>query len=262
MLGGDEPPEPKQRRPWWFRPAVTAGVLVLVAGVGAVLTHAGHSSPGVQALPSSSASALPSGAPVSGGPIPIQTGAVDPGAGSRVVNGVPVGYPQTQNGAVAAAVNYELARSTATYFSDTATRHGILKAITTSGALSQELTSEDSAVQQFDTSIGLNSSNASSFVARASALGTKVDNYSPTVATVEVWVCGLVGITSSSSPLPVSASWDTYTLTLQWQDGDWKLSAISAAAGPTPLEQSDNTPSSVSDFALANKEFHAPPYVG
>jgi hypothetical protein len=89
-----------------------------------------------------------------------------------------------------------------------------------------------------------------------------VDSYNPQVATVEVWTCGLVGITAANAPLPVTASWVTYTLTLQWQDRDWKLTAITSVPGPTPLETGGNTPSSVDDFNSADKEFNAPPFIG
>jgi hypothetical protein len=261
MLGGDDAPSQGRQRAWWFRPAIAGAVLIVLLVVGALLSHSGGTSAHGQAAP-----AAPSGnggsPPAAVAPAPSQTSPVDPGAGSRVVDGVPVGYPQSQSGAVAAAVNYELARSTAGYFTSAVTRHGILQTITASGSLAQELKAQDSATAQFDASIGLSSSNSGSLVARAAALGTRVDSYNQSTATVEVWTCGLVGITSTSSPLPVSASWMTYTMTLQWESGDWKLTSISGAVGPTPLQDSSNTPSGTSDFNTANEEFNAPPYVG
>ncbi|MEZ0070064.1 hypothetical protein ABIA32_006116 [Streptacidiphilus sp. MAP12-20] len=176
--------------------------------------------------------------------------------------GVPVGYPDTPAGAVQAAVNYELARSSASYFTGPAARHKIIDAMAASGARLQMISNEDAAMKPLLVSLGINGSNANTLVARAAALGTKSDSYSDQVATVEVWMAGVIGTTSKSAPLPVSASWATYTLTLQWETGDWKLVSVTSADGPTPLDTGSGSPSSVDDFRSANSSFDAPPYVG
>jgi hypothetical protein len=242
--------------------AIAGGVMVVLLLIGAIMVNVGHhgGAPGGPASPAAKPPSSTGGNALGPGPAPTQ--AVDPGLGSRVVSGVPVGYPQSANGAVAAAVNYELARSSAAYLTDAATRHAVLRAIMTANAVGQETSAEDAATAQFASSIGLSSSSAADLVARAASLGTRVDSYSAQVATVQVWTCGLVGISSANAPLPVTASWVTYTLTLQWEGGDWKLSAVTSTPGPTPLQSDANTPSSVSDFRTADKEFHEPPFVG
>jgi hypothetical protein len=186
----------------------------------------------------------------------------NPSTAQRVVAGVPVGYPHTQAGSVQAAVNYELARSSPAYFIEPTTRHKIVTAMAASESRAQMINSEDAGMKQLLTSLGINSSNADTLIARAAALGTKSDSYSDQVATVEVWMAGVIGTTSKNAPLPVSASWATYTLTLQWELGDWKLVSVTSTDGPTPLDTGTNAPSSLDDFQTANSSFDAPPYVG
>jgi hypothetical protein len=60
----------------------------------------------------------------------------------------------------------------------------------------------------------------------------------------------------------VSASWTTYTLTLQWEAGDWRLASVTSVDGPIPLDTGSGTPSSVNDFSTADRSFDAPPYIG
>ncbi|MBY8887263.1 hypothetical protein K7472_20805 [Streptomyces sp. PTM05] len=179
----------------------------------------------------------------------------------KVLDGVPVGYAHTQAGAVEAAVNYQIARSSAKYFTDTAIRHKTIAAMATSGARAQLIANDDAGMKQVLASLGISGAGADTLVARAAAMGTKADSYTDQVATVEVWMAGLIGTTSNNAPLPVSSSWTTYTLTLQWQDGDWKLASVNSVNGPTPVSTGSD-PSSVDDFRTLNGEFDAPPYVG
>ncbi|MFE0063429.1 hypothetical protein, partial [Streptomyces sp. NPDC059003] len=110
-------------------------------------------------------------------------------------------------------------------------------------------------------SLGLKRGNSTGMVMRAAPLGTQVSSYSPQVATVKVWMSELVGMTSSDSPVPVTANWATYTLTLQWQQKDWKLADVSQTSGPMPLQTSDEAPDSVSTLRKMDEDFNAPPYI-
>ncbi|MGW0569902.1 hypothetical protein [Streptomyces tauricus] len=180
----------------------------------------------------------------------------------RLVNGVPVGYTHNQAGAVQAAVNYQVARSSGAYFTDEKDRHATLAAMMTKQSLERQIRNDDIGMQQVLTSLGVTAGSADELVARGAAMGTRVTTYTDQVATVEVWMAGLVGVTDKNAPMPVSASWTTYTLTLQWQSGDWKLSAITSVNGPTPLDAGSDSPTSVDEFRTADREFNAPPYVG
>jgi len=254
-LGLEEVPQSRARsRPWWRRPMLIGVLGLLVLGLVIMQLPGkkqavGQQPQAVATTPGGDATTVPTGTQ--------GTGAVS--LGQRTVDGVPVGYLQSQAGAVAAAVNDELARSSADYFTSTAVRHRILKTIMTSQALAGQTAADDQAISTLDDSIGAGPDTP--LIARAAALGTRVDSYSPQSAIVEVWLSGIVGMANDQAPVPVTASWDTYTITLAWQDSDWHVATITSVSGPTPLQTSQN-PTSVDQFASVNGEFDAPPYVG
>ncbi|MGW2106335.1 hypothetical protein [Streptomyces sp. NPDC001948] len=159
-------------------------------------------------------------------------------------------------------MNYEVARSSPSYFTDQAFRHAVLETVMTRESVKEQQRRDDRDASKVVASLGLDSAGSAHMIMRASPVGTQVGSYSPQVSTVKIWMSELVGTTSANSPLPVSASWTTYTLTLQWQRGDWKLADISQSAGPTPLQTTDRAPDSVDTFQKMDEEFNAPPYVG
>jgi hypothetical protein len=190
-------------------------------------------------------------------------GGSGPGAkAASVKDGVPVGYPRTKDGSVAAAVNYEMARSSPGYFTDEALRHQVLKTVMSPAALPGQQQQDDQTAKGLLAALGVTPQTAPQMVMRAAPLGTSVSSFSTDVATVRVWMSEVVGVPTDKSTMPVSATWSTYTLILQWQGGDWKITTISQADGPTPLVASDSTPSSTSEMRLANEEFDAPRYAG
>ncbi|MBM9623953.1 hypothetical protein ACFQ60_03800 [Streptomyces zhihengii] len=192
-----------------------------------------------------------------------QAGGTGPGVkATSVQNGVPVGYPQTQEGAAAAAVNYQTARSSPGYFTNKALRHQVLKTVMTSAALPVQQQTDDQTAQGLMAALGVTAQTAPEMVMRAAPLGTSVSGFSSETATVKVWMTEVVGVPSEKSAMPVAAAWTTYTLILQWQNGDWKIATISHADGPTPLVTGDSAPSATVDMQQANREFDAPRYAG
>ncbi|MFF2619741.1 hypothetical protein [Kitasatospora sp. NPDC058046] len=236
---------------------ITLGALVVVLIVGIALLPGGKG--GTNAASGSAPAAAGAGA---GGQSLSGSGTGGRPAGLRLVDGVPIGYTNSREGAVAAAVNYELARSSVAYLTDGQVRERILKAIMTSEAAPSQLKEDNDAAAKLASAFGLTVEGSGQLIARASPLGSRVASYSPQVATVSVWMCGVVGVASANAPLPVSASWSTYTLVLIWQNGDWKVSSITAANGPTPLQTTGQKPTPVDVFSSTNRDFDAPPYVG
>ncbi|MEV4872834.1 hypothetical protein [Streptomyces syringium] len=192
-----------------------------------------------------------------------QAGGSGPGAkASSVKSGVPVGYPHTKAGAAAAAVNYQVARSSPGYFTDEALRHQVLKTVMTSGAVAHQQAQDDQTAKGLMASLGVTAQTAPDMVMRAASLGTSMRSYSNDTATVRVWMSEVVGVPTEKSKMPVSGTYSTYTLILQWEDSDWKVAMIDSADGPTPLVAPDQSASSTEDMRLANKEFEAPRYAG
>jgi hypothetical protein len=68
-------------------------------------------------------------------------------------------------------------------------------------------------------------------VLRAVPLGYRLEHYSSDWASVAVWYVGIVGSGATVEP---QQSWRTQTVSLVWEDGDWKVSSFASSAGPTP----------------------------
>ncbi|MFJ5951344.1 hypothetical protein [Streptomyces noursei] len=238
----------------WRRVKVGAIVfgVVLVLGIGLTLFGGGGGKNGT-----GTAEAPTDSTPTS------QAGGSGPGAKAQSAKGgVPVGYPRTRAGAAAAAVNYQVARSSPGYFTDPALRHQVLKTVMAPSALANQQAQDDQMAKGLMASLGVTEQTASDMVMRAASLGASIRSYSEGTATVKVWMSEVVGVAEEKSRMPVSGSWSTYTLVLQWQDGDWKVATIDLADGPTPLVAPDQSASSTEDMRLANKEFEAPRYAG
>lgn len=233
-----------------------AGSLAVILLLGLVLLLVGHkSSPAA----GGTRTATGSGTTSSGGSGGSAGSAGGPAPSTQ--DGVPVGYAHTQGGAISAAVNFEMARSTSSYFTDTAVRDQILSVIMAPQSLASEIAADGQATASVLSNLGLSQGQTSSLMVRSAPMGTKVDSYASGLATVEVWMAGVVGVTDHSSSLTPTASWDTYTYTLTWVDGDWKAVSISAANGPTPLSN-NQTPTPVQQWANIAGSYSEPPYTG
>lgn len=249
------PPGPKRRL--GVIGILGAGSFVVILVLGMVLLLVGHKSSPAAASTQADTGTSGSGTTSSGSSNASQgtTGAVAP----SIEDGIPVGYPHTQAGAVSAAVNFEMARSTAGYFTDTAARDQVLSVIMAPQSLGSEVAADGQATASVLSNLGLSEGQTSSLLVRSAPMGTKIDSYASSLATVEVWMAGVVGVTDNSSSLTPTASWDTYTYTLTWINGDWKAVSISAADGPTPLSN-NQTPTPVQQWANIAGSYSEPPY--
>lgn len=155
-----------------------------------------------------------------------------------VLNGVPVGYELSEEGAVTAATNFAQIMSGP---SGDAGRYRT--AMQTLAAPSWS----DRAAEL--------ASNAIDFAERRYGPGGsigfhplryKVDDYSDRAATIQLW-----GVVVASGPkvAVVEESWVTATVQLSRVDDDWRVSGQTSTAGPTPrlLAGQDSTPISVLD---------------
>ena len=155
-----------------------------------------------------------------------------------VLNGVPVGYELSEEGAVTAATNFAQIMSGP---SGDAERYRT--AMQTLAAPSWS----DRAVEL--------ASNAIDFAERRYGPGAsigfhplryKVDDYSDSAATIALW-----GVVVASGPkvAGVEESWVTATVQLSRVGDDWRVSGQTSTAGPTPrlLVGQDSAPVSVLD---------------
>ncbi|MGW2787691.1 hypothetical protein ACWC3X_41975 [Streptomyces populi] len=172
--------------------------------------------------------------------------------------GIPSGFPHTEEGAQSAAANYAVALGSADMF-DKSRRDRILATVIAPAKVPEfEATLDQAYTPQFNKNVGLNEDGSApqgyTFVSRTSPIGTKITRSSDNTATVEVWCGGLLGLTGENSTNPVTSSWFTITMKLEWTDGDWKIVSHSQKDGPAPVPGDDRA-SSADDIAKAVEEY-------
>jgi hypothetical protein len=171
--------------------------------------------------------------------------------------GIPTGYAHDQQGAQSAAANYAVALGSSDMFSS-ARRHEIVQTIAAPSAVDRLQEGFDADYSaEFLKNVGLeedgSAPDGSTFVNRTLPIGTKVTSFESTRATVEVWCQGLFGIAGNSSTTPVTSSWFTVTIKLQWAD-DWKVLETAQKTGPTPVH-GDNPVSGAEEISKAVEEY-------
>jgi hypothetical protein len=172
--------------------------------------------------------------------------------------GIPSGFTQDRQGAESAAANYAVALGSAEMF-DKTKRNAILQAIIVPSRVPDfEATLDKAYSAQFNKNVGLNEDGSTprgyTFVSRTSPIGTKATEVAADRATIEVWCSGLLGLAGENSTNPVTNSWFTITMQLQWVDGGWKIVTHSQKDGPTPVPGDDRA-SSADEMAKAVDEY-------
>ncbi|MCX4859134.1 hypothetical protein [Streptomyces canus] len=171
---------------------------------------------------------------------------------------IPTGYTHDVQGAQSAAANYAVALGSADMFNK-AKRDAILQTIIAPTHVADFTSTLDKAyTPAFSKNIGLNDDGSTpvgyTFVSRTSPIGTKVTQSSQNSATVDVWCSGLLGMAGEKSTNPVTNSWFTITMKLEWTADDWKVVTQSQNEGPAPVP-GDDTASSADEMAKAVAEY-------
>ncbi|MET8766559.1 hypothetical protein [Streptomyces sp. NPDC004658] len=171
---------------------------------------------------------------------------------------IPSGFAHTTQGAESAAANYAVALGSADMFNK-AGRDTILRTVMTpSRVTSSEAAFDKAYTPAFSKSLGLNDDGTApkgyTFVSRTSPIGTKVTEASDNTATVQVWCSGLLGLAGENSTNPVTNSWFTITMKLEWVAGDWKIITHSQKEGPAPVPGDDRA-SSADEMSKAVDEY-------
>ncbi|MFJ6832853.1 hypothetical protein [Streptomyces sp. NPDC091209] len=172
--------------------------------------------------------------------------------------GIPTGFAHSPQGAQSAAANYAVALGSADMFNKARRDQILATVITPSKVTAFEATLDEAYTAQFNKNVGLNEDGTApqgyTFVSRTSPIGTKTTASSNNTATVEVWCGGLLGLAGENSTNPVTSSWFTITMKLEWTGGDWKIVSHSQKDGPAPVP-GDDVASSADDIAKAVEEY-------
>ncbi|MCS0638831.1 hypothetical protein NX801_24865 [Streptomyces sp. LP05-1] len=163
--------------------------------------------------------------------------------GTRPVTGrtgtLPTGYAHTPQGAQSAAANYAVALGSAEMF-DKDKRDAVVDTVIAPAKTGQFRAGLDRAyTAEFFRKAGLNDDGTApaglSFVSRTTPIGTKTTSHAGDKATVEAWCVGIVGLAGEGSTKPVTSSWFTITMQLQWAGNDWKVTDYTQKDGPSPV---------------------------
>ncbi len=248
---GEAPPDAAAgRHPLRTLAAVLGAVVILLVVVAVInrtsgSTQAGASTGGTSGATGTGPAASGSGAQATA-TAPTGTQPV-----STSQDGIATGFPHTAEGAQSAAVNYSVALGSSEMYT-TASRHAIVATVADPASASTLLAKFDPAFTSLAGKLGLKSGQAQhglTFISRTIPVGTKIDTYSGSQATVEIWNDSIGGLAGQGSTNPVTEYWYTLTLKLAWVDNDWKVTDFSQVDGPTPIS---GTQTSSSAEAITN----------
>lgn len=141
----------------------------------------------------------------------------------RSINGVPVGYSRTAEGAIEAATNFTRVMASALENPDD--YRTVLLTMAAPSWVSEAEQIADNGLRFFKERYG--PGGTSTF----SPLRYRVESYSKERATIKLW-----GVTVATGPKidGIEESWLTGTVEVSWVSGDWRITDQSSEPGPTP----------------------------
>lgn len=225
------------------------GVIVLLIAAIAFANRGGDESGGSSSSSADGAGGQPkTSSTAASGETPVQS----------KTGGIPTGFAHDAQGAQSAAANYAVALGSTDMFAK-ATRDTVLQTIITpSRVAGLEAALDKAYTPQFSESLGLTKDGSApegyTFVSRTSPIGTKVVQTSAASTTVDVWCGGLLGLAGTNSTNPVTSSWFTLTMKLEWTSDTWKIVTHSQKEGPSPVPGDDKA-SSADEMAKAVEEY-------
>jgi hypothetical protein len=214
---------------------IAAGGAAAVTAAGVIVSLATGSSP-APAPPASS---------------PAHTAPQADGERGRAVHGVPVGYPHTQAGAKAAAANYTTVSGSAAFLTDTGVRHRAVSVMAADGADRTVTEKADQDAHRAATALRGDTARLrpEQAVARTGVLSAHVLSSNSRAAMVRIWTTTVRG--SAAGHATPKSAFQSVTVTLTWESGDWKLKSTSSTSGlvaPTDARQASNVTSDFSGY--------------
>ncbi len=185
--------------------------------------------------------------------------AMTPPGPSRIVDGVGVGYPDTQAGAVAALLADGQTLSDPRVLLDAGRRAQVLALVATSRYAATFSGSGGRALAAAERQTALGRRLASG--ARTVFLGVPIAYRVVSCTPRRIRVIGYgVSVVANDQGLSPRATWATSTTDAVWQNRDWRVDAVTSSDGPTPAPTAP--PSDATSFlgALAGaRETHDAP---
>lgn len=140
------------------------------------------------------------------------------------------GYDRTRDGAATAATAY-IGALDGRAILDAPRLRKTLTSIASAGSLDGLVRAYEQAARQTRVRLGVGTTPEPVVILRAVPVGYRIDRFTPDAATVSLWRVGIVG---SGATIEPQQSWRTETVSLLWEDGDWKVASFRSSPGPTP----------------------------
>jgi hypothetical protein len=137
---------------------------------------------------------------------------------------------RTRAGAVFAATSYVGALG-GTALLDPARLRRTVRSIGSSAARADLETAYRQAANAAREQLGVGAPPEPVVILRTAPIGYRIDAFSRAAATISIWRVGIVGSGATVEP---QQSWRTETVSLVWENGDWKVAALRSSPGPTP----------------------------
>ena len=167
----------------------------------------------------------------------------DPGPTDEV-DGVPVGYARTEEGAVAAATNFQLLSARDDLF-DLDALTVAMQAIAAPSWRSEAKRQAENGYAYIADTYGADADVSTAIVRY------KVDDFSEKAATVHLWT---VSLASGPKRPNVEEVWAVVTVDLTWVDNDWRVAGVESSVGPAPMDLPSGQPAQSAQTVM--KEFH------
>lgn len=154
------------------------------------------------------------------------------GQAARRVGTIPVGYPHSRAGAVAATLNAGAVLGDPRVLLDPTRRTRVLSLLATPRYAKTFTGTGAAALEQArNAPLGRGLQSGAQTISLTSPLAYRIAAYDGASAKVLSWGVAVVG---NDQGLVPSASWATTTTILRWEQGDWKIDAASSTEGPAP----------------------------
>jgi hypothetical protein len=177
--------------------------------------------------------------------------------GTGVAAGVPVGYPRTRAGAVAAMAEYGQALTDPRVQLDDRRRRAVVAAVGTDRYARALQDAEAVFAARREGAVGRALRRGARAVFLGLPIAYRVVTYDGSRAVIKSWG---VAVAASDTGIEPRVGWGTTTTTAVWESGDWKVDQVHSQPGPVPAET--GTPSQAASFieALAGMRtlHHAP----
>jgi hypothetical protein len=162
------------------------------------------------------------------------------------INGVPVGYARTEEGALKAAVN--LTASQDICASDHEVCLDVMRTVAAPSWASEARAQAENGAEFAAERYGTSASASSSFIRY------RVNSFSPNEASVSLWS---VSVFSGSKIPEGEAVWGILTVKLSWVGGDWKVADQASSPGPSPSSSQQGEASSLDSQLSGFQEFRS-----